>query len=213
MIHVLWVICNVEFDGGILFHIWPKIRSSFDQKGQNLKSKFSFRYIPVLFSFVSGFQKWHLFWRTTIRNSKNQVSKNDVMTINRFLGHCTARIKILAWNCIHLLVTHSSIACIPVLLDIYKILDCLAFIFEKSKLWFFGIKIPKMSKIRDTNFVERVILHLIVLAGCVLLQNSTFQKHLNVGRLSTKNRVTWRTKFTFSQTLLDGFRWNFVWRC
>ena len=54
----------------------------------------------------------------------------------------------------------------------------------------FWVKKNKISKIRDNDFVERVILHLLMLPGCVLLCNPTSQKHLNVGRLSIKNRMT-----------------------
>ena len=38
---------------------------------------------------------------------------------------------------------------------------------------FWGQK-PKILKIRDSHFVVRFILHLLMLFACVLLQNSTF---------------------------------------
>ena len=46
-----------------------------------------------------------------------------------------------------------------VFLDIYKILDFLAFIFENGNFDFWGLK-HNISKIRNSHFVERVILHL-----------------------------------------------------
>ena len=56
----------------------------------------------------------------------------------------------------------------------------MVFIFEKKKFDFGGQK-PKISKIRDSHFVELVIFHLLVFVACDLLQNPIFQKHLNDG--------------------------------
>ena len=73
MTHVLWVIRHVEFDGDTNFYIWHKVRASSGQKRSNFENHFL--NMPILSSFVSGFQKCHLFCRTVIRNSKNLVSK------------------------------------------------------------------------------------------------------------------------------------------
>ena len=102
---VLWVIWDVEFDGDTHCHIWRKVRSSSGQKGQISKlqifivkpyfvhfclripkirtSKFLWNH--NLFIFVSGFQKYHLFWRTTMWSTNNCASKCDVITFTCFL--------------------------------------------------------------------------------------------------------------------------------
>ena len=48
--------------------------------------------MPIMCSFVSGFQKCYLFLHTTIRNVKSAL-KYDVITFTCFLGHCTAKNK------------------------------------------------------------------------------------------------------------------------
>ena len=63
--------------------------------GQN--SKFSYKIMLILSSFVSGFQKCDLFLRPTIRNAKNRVSKRDVVIIT-FFTIAQLIIKILLWN-------------------------------------------------------------------------------------------------------------------
>ena len=60
---------------------------------QNLKKH---AYFSVFFSQDS--KNVVLFCCTTIGNSKNRVSKNDVITINRFLGHFTAKNKDIGWK-------------------------------------------------------------------------------------------------------------------
>ena len=87
-----------------------------------------------------------MFCRTAFRKSKNRVSESDVITINRFLGHCTAKYK-----------------------DIGLKLCIFCHLFLKNRNFdFWGLK-HKISKIRNSHFVKRVILHLLVFAGGVLL--------------------------------------------
>ena len=95
---VLWVICDVEMDGDTHLHIWPKVRSSSCEIGQILKIVFEyfvkyFKNIPIMSSIDLVVQKCHLFCHTTLRNTKNRVSKSDFITLAWFLGHCKAKNK------------------------------------------------------------------------------------------------------------------------
>ena len=79
--HVLWAIWD---DGGIHFWVRPEERSIQGQTRSKevklSKSKFSSKSIPILSSFVSGFQNCYLYLRTTIRNAQNCISKSEVIT-------------------------------------------------------------------------------------------------------------------------------------
>ena len=52
--------------------------------------------MPILFSFVSEFQKCYLFLRTIIKNARNRISKSDAITFSRFVDHCIAKSKDIA---------------------------------------------------------------------------------------------------------------------
>ena len=99
----------------------------------------------MLFSFVSGFKKSHLFSLTTIKNSKNSVSKNDVITINRFWDILQQKNEDIGFKFVQLLVRHGSIIYIP-FLDIYKILDFLGIYFLKIKILILGVKKTKFCR-------------------------------------------------------------------
>ena len=96
MTHVLWVLGNVEFDGGTHFHILPKARSNSGQKRSNFETqKFIFKaYLscPVL---PQGSKNVIYFdvRQLEIRVPKIVVQKSDVIMFTWFLGHCTARNK------------------------------------------------------------------------------------------------------------------------
>ena len=68
------------------------------KEGQILKRKFFFKNIPILFNFVSGFQKCHFFRRTTIGNSKKRVSKMASLPLIGFGPFHSQKIKTLALN-------------------------------------------------------------------------------------------------------------------
>ena len=120
------------------------------------------------------------------------------------------KIKILAWSFVHMLEANSSITHIS-FFGYLLYFQFLGIHFWKKWNLDLGVK-NKISKIRDMHFVEHIIWHLLVSVDCISLKNPIFQKHLNIGRFSTQNRVT-SLKRHFFQNLLDGFRWNFVWRC
>ena len=82
--HVLSDTWELQFNGGIYFLILPR-----KGRGQANLSQISFFFLQkhhVLASFVSGFQKRHLFSCTTIRNAKSFVFRSDVITFNWFLA-------------------------------------------------------------------------------------------------------------------------------
>ena len=67
--HDVGVICDIEFDGDIHIQIWPDERRQVKdvqvKKVMFWNFKFSFKNMPALPSFASGFWKCHLLWRTT----------------------------------------------------------------------------------------------------------------------------------------------------
>ena len=73
--HVLWVFGNAGFGGGI--HILDLSRGNAKAWSNKIKfqnSKFLTK-VRILSSFVSVFQKYHLFLRTKIGNTKNTFQK------------------------------------------------------------------------------------------------------------------------------------------
>ena len=67
------------------------------QKGQIFKIKFLPKNIPIVSSFVSGFQKMSfIFLRTIIRNAIKCISKSDVINFTCLFYHCSAKYKAIA---------------------------------------------------------------------------------------------------------------------
>ena len=126
-----------------------------------------------------------------------------------FLG-CRAieqpKIKILAWNLVHMLVAHNSIIHIPFFISIIALIFGHLFLINWN-LIFEGQK-PKISKIWDSHFAERVIWHLLVFGVA-------FNFKILHSRSNWFFDTKWRevTKTPLSQKLLNGFRRNFVSRC
>ena len=109
----------------------------------------------MLSLFVSGFQKCHLFCRTTIINTKYLSSlKSDVIT---FFGHCKAKIKALTWTFAHKVIAIClHLDYIYRFLNTFKIFDFVGIYFLKNQnLDFWGRK-PK-KEIRDSRVVENAI--------------------------------------------------------
>ena len=75
--HLWRVILDAEIDGGILFQVLPDERSMSGQTRPNKvkfsNPTFSYKNMPILSSFVSGFQNCYLFLRTTIINAKKCI--------------------------------------------------------------------------------------------------------------------------------------------
>ena len=131
--------------------------------------------MPMLSSFVSGFQKCYLFLRTTIRNVKNCISKNDVIYFTCFFFFTTAQpnIKILLWNLLCVLSVCRFTTHIPFFGISVKFWILKALIFEKSQFWIWGVN-RRISKIRDIQIVAHSISRLLAFTGCVLLQTCKF---------------------------------------
>ena len=145
------------------------LRSSHVQvkKGQILK--LDFLNISFLFIFPSKIQKCHLFCRTTTRNLKNRAFKNDFIAINRFLGHFTGKNEDIGFKICITVVNHSSITYIL----FFRYLKNFGFfdnyLWKKNRNFDKWGQKPRISKIRDSYFVEHFILHLLVFVGCVSL--------------------------------------------
>ena len=154
-------------------------------------------------SFVSKIQKWHLFCRNTLRNSKNRVSKGDGITLTWFWGvTALSKINILNCNLARLLLARSFITNIPIFWKSGKISIFWVLIYEKIKILFLGVK---HKKIRKGHFVEQAIRHILVFVGCVLFWNPTFQKPLNFSRffLYPKSRDMTSLKRHFLKKYVD----------
>ena len=115
--HVLWVIWDAEFDGYIHFFNLTEERSTSGQTRSNQvrlpNSKFSYKNIPKLCSFVSGFQKCHLFLCMTIINAKNCFQKCDITFTNLVVRRVHSQKKtqrycfdILFTYCLYVLQSH-----------------------------------------------------------------------------------------------------------
>ena len=83
--HVLSDTWELQFNGGIYFLILPRKGQGQANLGQISKFQIFLQKRLVLASFVSGFQKRHLFSCTTIRNAKSFVFRSDVITFTWFL--------------------------------------------------------------------------------------------------------------------------------
>ena len=173
MTHVSWFIWDLECHDDTHFHIWPKARSSSGQKRSNFETQnFLLRTYPLVhfclritkMSFVLTYSndKNQIFWFKEVTSSQSPV----------FLGHCTAKMRILAWNFVHWLLLYSSILYIPFFLYIFKNLDFEKFICEKPNVNFWAFKF-KMKN----SFLIFENLHC---RSCWKLA------------VSTQNRVTWR---------------------
>ena len=105
---------------------------------------------------------------------KSVFRKCDVSTFTCFFGHCTAKNKDIALKfcmpvvCMYLDHIYSGF------LDNLKISDFIGNYFWKIEILNFGGQNRKISKIRDSHFVERSILRRLAFFDCVLLQNWTF---------------------------------------
>ena len=94
-----------------------------EQKITFPNSKFTYKTMSILSSFVSGFQKSHSFSCMTIRNARTCVSKSDVITLPVFLAIVQQENKDIALNffkrvvCLYVDNTHS------VFMDILKNLN------------------------------------------------------------------------------------------
>ena len=112
---------------------------------------------------------------------KIAFQKCDVITFTWFSGYCTAKNKDIALKfCIHVICMYLE-HMYSNFLNNLTIWILEVTIFEKLKFWILGVKIKKISKIRDSHFVERSILRRLAFFDCVLLQNLNIQavfKHL-----------------------------------
>ena len=61
MMHVIWVLCDVEFDGDTHFYIRHKDNQDQVKSGKILNIKVSFANMLTLSSFVPGFLKCRMF--------------------------------------------------------------------------------------------------------------------------------------------------------
>ena len=126
----------------------------------------------ILCKIVSGFQKRHLFFVRQLEMPQNAFQKCDVITFTCFFfGHCTDENKDIALKfcmlvvCIHLYHTYSGFS------DKLKISDFKSNYFWKNRGFELLESKMKISKIRDSHFIERLILHrLAFFFYCVLFQ-------------------------------------------
>ena len=98
--HVLWVIWDAEFDGDIYVLILArgnvKFRSNYVKLGHISNLKIFLQNAPILCSFTSVYQKYHLFLSTTNTNATNCIRKYDVITFTWFYGHCRTKTEDIA---------------------------------------------------------------------------------------------------------------------
>ena len=71
------------------------------------------------------------------KQKKNAFQSSDVFTLTYFLGHCTAKIKILAWNVVHLLLVYGCMPYISCFFGYLKKKYCVCFYFWKVNFDFF----------------------------------------------------------------------------
>ena len=102
------------------------------QKVKFSKSIFSSKNMLIMSSFVSGFQKCY-FLPTAIRNTKNCISKSDVITFTWFFDHCTAKYKYIGLKFGICVVSMQLCNIYSVFWIISKFWILYAFIFEKKK--------------------------------------------------------------------------------
>ena len=108
---------------------------------------------------------------------KIAFQRSDVITFT-CLTIAQPKMYILLWNLVFVLFTCSFTTCIPFFWITPKIWILLAFIFEKSKFWFFWDQNWKISKIRYSHFVVCLILRVLAFTDCVLLQTCTHSRSL-----------------------------------
>ena len=120
----------------ISFKVNPR-KGQFQVKlGQISKFIFFCKNMPIFCSFVSGFQKFHLFVCKPIKNVQNCVSKMWRHHLYLFFFYnCTAKkkTKILLWNCIYMLFVYILITCVPFIWITWKFWILLAIIFGKNR--------------------------------------------------------------------------------
>ena len=121
------------------------------KEGQILKRKFFFKNIPILFNFVSGFQKCLFF--SSYDNWKFQKTsfKNGIITINRFWAISQPKNKDIGFKFSQVLVAHRPITYI--VFWIFIKFCFFAYIFENSKFCFKGFKFQIFKNPR-CQFVE-----------------------------------------------------------
>ena len=119
------------------------------RSGQKTSNFGSQNFLLKLYLFCSVLfldsKKCH-FCRTTTTNSKSRVSKNDVVTINQFLGYFTAKNKDIGLKLSTTIGNTWLYNIYSGLGGIYNILDFSGIYLSKSKFWFLGVKNPKFRK-------------------------------------------------------------------
>ena len=151
--HVLWIIWDAEFDGGIHFKVWTEERSTSVQTRSNevkCSNSFFYQKTSVLSSFISAFQKRTKISRITITNAKNFIKMWRRHLYLFFFCHCTAKNETFLWNLVCVLFVSSFKMYIPCLGDKFKIWDFTDIYFWKKKFWNLGVKIEKYWKFRIT---------------------------------------------------------------
>ena len=86
VVHVIRVVWNAKFEGAFVFGFRPKKDQEQVKLGQISKFKISTQNILIL--------------STTSGNAKKKLFKNDETRFSWFLGHCTAKNKYIALNCV-----------------------------------------------------------------------------------------------------------------
>ena len=97
--------------------------------------------------------------------------------------------------------------------SIYLILDFIKVFAKISVFRNFGGQKLKISTIRETHFVERVILHLYWSFCAVCFKTLFFTNFLTLSRFWSKLAWSDPTKTSIYQKFSDRFRPNFVIRC
>ena len=126
---------------------------------------------PMLCRYVSGFQKSHLFLCATIRNAIYCILIMWRHHLYSFFCPFHSQKQIY---CFEILYACMYLSHIFRFFDNLKISAFIGNYFWKIEILNFGGQNRKISKIRDSHFVERSILRRLAFFDCVLLQNWTF---------------------------------------
>ena len=155
-------------------------------------------------SFVSGFQKCHLFCRTTEIPTIDFHKMTSLPLPGRW-AIAQPKIKILAWHFVQLLLARSSIVYIPFFISsTFWIL--LVFVLWKIEILIFKGQKPEISKIRDGRLVERVMSHLLVFLIAFYLK---ILRSRSLSKLAVfRPKIAWHnvTKTPFFENFSIGFK-------
>ena len=144
----------------------------------------------MLSSFVSEFQKCHLFCRTTIRNCKNKVSKKWCHYHYSVFRTLHSKKKLLVWN-------FSTHAVNTQLCNIYSVfwisikLSIFGHLFLKTRNFDFSGQKPKILKMRQ-QFCRAYNLTSFDVYGSRFTLISYIPESFECWPIFHTNRVTWR---------------------